>query len=191
LATRTSPSRAGGLLAALGLLAAAAATEGQPTAYVLDLGRSHVRFHAESRFMDADGHFGRIAGELALDGDRVETATGRVTVEVASLDTASGMRDRHLRSEDFFDAERYPRAVFVVTGARRDGPRVVVSGDLTIRGVARAVAVPVAVTRGSGTVRVVGELTVNRREFGVAYQSRLNPVRDEVRVMLDLTFRAR
>jgi polyisoprenoid-binding protein YceI len=141
--------------------------------------------------MDADGHFARFAGELRLEGDRLESASGRVTVEVDSLDTGSGMRDRHLRSEDFFDAARHPRATLVLTGARRDGPRVVASGDLTIRGVTRPLAVPLTVTVGPGTLRAAGEFTLNRREFGVAYQSRLNPVRDEVRVSIELTFQAR
>jgi polyisoprenoid-binding protein YceI len=173
------------------VLLSATAGRAEPTAYVLDPAASQLRFHAESRFMDADGLFARFTGDLALDGDRVESATGRVTVEVASLDTGSGLRDRHLRSADFFDAEHHPRATLVLTGARRDGPRVVASGDLTIRGTTRPLAVPLTLTAGPGTVRAVGEFTLDRRAFSVAYQSRLNPIRDEVRVLVDLTFRAR
>jgi polyisoprenoid-binding protein YceI len=181
-------SRIGAVLLVAAIASTAAA---EPRLYVLDPARSQIRFHAVSRFMDADGSFKQLAGELRLEGDRPETVVGRVVVQVASIDTGNRMRDNHLRSEYFFDAGRYPEAVFVASGARRDAGRVVVTGELTIRGVTRPLAVPVTVTAGAGSIRVQGQLTVNRREFGVAYQSRLNPVNDEVSVTVDLTAVAR
>jgi polyisoprenoid-binding protein YceI len=172
-----------GLLALL--LTAQAAADAVP--FVVDPARSHIRFHAVSRFMEADGAFRRFAGEIRMEDGRPETASGRIVVEVASIDTGIGMRDRHLRSDDFLDAERHPQATFVVSAVRPEGRRVVVSGELTIRGVARPVSVPVFVAVSPGAIRITGELTLNRREFGVAYQSRLNPIRDEVTVSFDLT----
>jgi polyisoprenoid-binding protein YceI len=179
----TSPRTA--LALVLLLLPGVAAAETR--VYVLDPARSQIRFHASSRFMEADGSFRRFGGEVRLEEGRPETAAGRVTVEVASIDTGIGMRDSHLRSADFFDAERHPLATFVTTAVRADGARFVVSGELTIRGVTRPLVVPVAVTASAGGLRITGELTVNRREFGVAYQSRLNPVADEVTVSVDFT----
>ncbi len=150
--------------------------------YVIGPARSEIRFHAVSRFMDADGVFRRFGGEVRLEDGRPETASGRVTVEVASIDTGIRMRDNHLRSTDFFDAERYPQATFVTTAVRPEDGRLVVSGELTIRGVTRSLTVPVEVTVTADALLISGSLTVNRREFGVAYQSRLNPVGDEVNV---------
>ena len=177
-----------GCLLALPVTPAVAA---EPRLYVVDPARSQIRFHAASRFMDADGAFARFGGEIRLEDGRLESASGRLVIEVASLDTGIRMRDDHLRSGDFFDAERYPRATFVTSTVRVGGDRITVSGDLTIRGVTRPVSVPVTVTLAGGALRIVGDLTLNRREFGVAYQSRLNPVRDEVRVSFDLTAVAR
>ncbi len=173
------------------LLPAVATAESR--VYAIDPARSYIRFHAVSRFMDADGAFRRLGGEVRLDDGRPETASGEVRVEVASIDTGIGMRDNHLRSADFFDVERHPRATFALGAARRDGERFVVSGELTVRGVTRPVTVPVtvAVAAAEGTVRVTGELTLNRFDFGIAYQSRLNPIRDEVKVWFDLTATAR
>ena len=159
--------------------------------YVIDPAASQVRFHATSKFMDADGRFGRVSGELRVDEASPESATGEVDVDVRTIDTGIGLRDRHLRSDDFLDVERYPRATFVLAGARRDGPGFVVTGDLTIRGVTRRLDVPVRVTLGPDAIRVTGELTLDRRDFGVAYQSRLNPVGDRVAVSLDLRATAR
>jgi polyisoprenoid-binding protein YceI len=173
-------------LAALLLLPSVAA-RAEPRLYAIDPARSQLRFYAVSRFMDADGGFRRFGGELRLEDGRLETAAGRVTVEVASIDTANGTRDNHLRSEDFFDARRHPEATLVVAGVRREGERVLVAGELTIRGVSRAVTVPVTAALIGGVIRVTGELVVNRREFGIAYQSRLNPIKDDVKVRFDLT----
>lgn len=173
---------------AAGLLALLVATTAgaESRVYAIDPARSRIGFHATSRLMDADGGFSRFGGEIRLEDDRLETAIGQVTVEVASLDTGIPLRDRHLRSDDFFDVQRYPRATFVVSAVRREGDRVTVAGDLTIRGVSRPLQSPVTVTVSGSGVRVVGSFTVNRRDFGIAYQSRLNPVGDEVRVSFEL-----
>jgi polyisoprenoid-binding protein YceI len=178
---------AGGFLA----LALAGAAGAEPRSYVVDPARSHIRFHAVSRFVDADGAFRRFAGELRLEPGHPETARGRIVVEVASIDTANRSRDDHLRSPDFFDVEHHPQAVFVLTAVRAEGDTTVATGELTIRGVTRPLSVPVTVTVGDESVRAGGRFVVNRREFGVAYQSRLNPLRDEVTVSFELAAVAR
>lgn len=181
---------AAGLALAL-CLGAAAPARTDEAVHVVDPGRSHVRFHAVSRLMNADGAFHRFDGEVRFDSARPETATTRVTIDVASIDTGIRMRDDHLRTEDFFDVARHPRATFVSSAVRRDGERFAVAGQLTIRGVTRPVTLPVTVTASPGAIRIAGQLVVNRREFGINYQSYLNPIRDEVRVWFDLTATAR
>jgi polyisoprenoid-binding protein YceI len=168
------------------VLLAGGVVTAEPRVYTIDPARSRIGFHATSRLMDADGVFSRFAGEIRLEDDRLETADGRVTVEVASLDTGIPLRDRHLRSDDFFDVARHPRATFAVSAVRREGDRVTVTGELTIRGVSRPLEVVVTATVADRCVRVVGSFTVNRRDFGITYQSRLNPVGDEVRVSFEL-----
>lgn len=181
-------TRVGRIAAALGLvvLAAGLASADAPPRYVVDAARSAIGFHATSRFMDADGRFARFAGELALDPARPEAATARMTVEVASLDTGIGLRDNHLRSDDFFAVARYPTATFVLTGASRADGRWEATGALTIRGVTRRVTVPVALHASGGTLRVAGELTIDRHDFGISYRSFLNPIGDRVRIAFDL-----
>jgi polyisoprenoid-binding protein YceI len=109
-----------------------------------------------------------------------------VVVDITSIDTRNGLRDDHLRSADFFDAERHPTATFVTTTIQPAAEGVLVSGQLTIRGVTRPVSVPVALTREADAIRIVGEVALNRREYGIRYQSILNPIRDPVRLRVDL-----
>jgi polyisoprenoid-binding protein YceI len=177
-----------GLLALAGLGPSPRATGGEaPRAYVIDAARSELRFFAVSRFMNAAGAFSRFHGEVRLDETEPAAGSGRLTVEVASLDTQNGLRDRHLRGEDFFAVDRHPHATFATTRVRReDGSRWLVEGRFTLRGITRPLAVPVSVTPTAGGLRLSGELVLNRQDFGVSYQSFLNPIADEVRVRFAL-----
>lgn len=180
---------AAGLVLALLVAAALAAPAGHAEAsgaYVIEPGRSQIRFEAVSRFVNVVGTFGRFGGEVRLDENQIESARARLEVDVASLDTRNRLRDDHLRSEEFFDAERHPRATFISSAVRRDGDRWLVTGQLTIRGVTQPLTVPVSVTAAGAGLRIQGEFTVNRRAFGMSYQSVLNPIRDDIRVWVDL-----
>jgi polyisoprenoid-binding protein YceI len=173
---------------ALGAAATARAQAGRTLA--IDPAASHVGFSATSRFVDAEGRFHRFEGTIRIDEAGSE-ASGALTVELASVDTRNRLRDDHLRSSDFLDVDRHPTATFVTTSVSPGDRQWTVSGRLTIRGVSRPVTLPVTVSRADGGLRVAGELVVSRREFGISYQSVLNPIRDEVRVRVDLVARPR
>jgi polyisoprenoid-binding protein YceI len=99
------------------------------------------------------------------------------------------MRDRHLRSVDFFDVERYPTIAFQSVRVESGGRRATVVGRLTLRGVTRELAVPVDVQISNAALVASGEFIVNRGEYAMNYNSFLNPIGNEVRVAF--TFRAR
>lgn len=180
-------ARACSTLAWLILVTAPPGWAAGPLDYVVDAGKSQLRFEASSRFVNATGVFARFDAELRLDQNRPDAVTGRLTVDAASLDTRNRLRDDHLRSEDFFDADRHPTASFLLGSARRDGERWAVTGSLTIRGVTRPLALLLTVVPVGAGLRATGEFTINRRDFNIAYDSILNPIRNEVRVILDLT----
>jgi polyisoprenoid-binding protein YceI len=114
------------------------------------------------------GTFGDVSGSgrLAPDG----TVSGRVDVRAASVKTGIGKRDEHLRSADFFDADRFADITLVVTSARADGPdRALLSADLTVRGVTRPVELPVTVRLvDDATVQISGSTAVQRSDFEVS-----------------------
>jgi polyisoprenoid-binding protein YceI len=94
------------------------------------LGVSTVR----GQFREFDGSF-----DLTEDGD-VTRAKGHVTVQAASIDTGNEQRDGHLRSGDFFEAEKYPTVEFELKSVTpAGGDQYKVTGDLTIKGITREV----------------------------------------------------
>jgi polyisoprenoid-binding protein YceI len=99
------------------------------------------------------------------------------------------MRDKHLRSSDFFDVDRFPTVVFQSLRVEAAGRRATVVGRLTMHGVTREIAVPIDVQITNTALVASGEFIVNRGEYGISYNSFVNPIGNEVRVAF--TFRAR
>lgn len=117
------------------------------------------------------GFTGTIAG-----GDRASIAG---TVDVSSITTFDETRDAHLQSPDFFDKARYPELTFESTSVALDGDEIVVSGDLTIKGITKPVALRGAYlgtgTDPMGNDRIALELsgTVDRTDFGLNWNAPL------------------
>jgi polyisoprenoid-binding protein YceI len=116
------------------------------------------------------------------------------TIQTASINTANAQRDKHLRSPDFFDAEKYPEISFKSTGAKKAGDRLMVTGDLTMHGITKSVVLPVEVL-GVGThpmskAPVAGftaELILKRSDFGVNNWTDVAGILgDEVKVTLNI-----
>lgn len=150
---------------------------------------SEITFRATSRLMNAEGHFSRFSGEVIVDPAVLTSARISLSIDTASLDTGIEMRDRHLRSGDFFDAERFPTVVFQSVRVEASGRRATVVGRLSLHGVTREIAVPVDVQISDAALVASGEFIVNRGDYGMTYNSFLNPIGNEVRIAF--TFRAR
>jgi polyisoprenoid-binding protein YceI len=150
---------------------------------------SEVTFSATSRIMNATGSFHRLAGEVSVDPKDPASAKITVSIEADSIDTGIGMRDNHLRSEDFLDVRQFPWITFQSLRVEAAGRRASVVGRLTIHGVTREITVPVDVNLTDVALVASGEFVINRRDYGITYDSFLNPVGNVVRVAF--TFRAR
>jgi polyisoprenoid-binding protein YceI len=117
------------------------------------------------------GRFTDLRGELTVDDDL--RGGGRGALEVESLRTGIGLRDRHLRSSHFFAADEHPQITFSVAGIdlSRGGTT---SARLTIKGITRTVDVDVDVEAVDGRPdarRLVGHGVLRRRDFGVSWMA--------------------
>jgi polyisoprenoid-binding protein YceI len=87
------------------------------------------------------GQFTGIAGVLTLDETDVTKSRIEASIEAGSINTGDPQRDAHLKSADFFDAEKFPALSFKSTRVTRAGAgALAVAGDLTIHGVTREVS---------------------------------------------------
>ena len=121
-----------------------------------------------------EGRFKDLGGRVHYDPARPQDSTVDITIKTASLDTNNPGRDGVLRSDDFFDVQRYPTMRFVSRRVQlRPDKKLAVSGDLTIHGVTKPVDVVVTVN-GVSEVPHVGRLAgfettfhIDRTTFGV------------------------
>lgn len=115
-----------------------------------------------------------VSGELEFDPQRPEQGRIRLAIPASTVNSGDEKRDGHLRSPDFLDVERYPEITFESTKVRTDDGRLVVTGDLTIRGTTKPVEVtvePNGVVQGPSG-RVAGfsaTATVDRTAFGLVW----------------------
>ncbi len=128
------------------------------------------------------GRFTRFDGTLVTAADPVES-TVSATVEMASVDTANGQRDEHLRSADYFEVDKYPTMIYRSTGLRIDGG-FVLDGELTLKGVTRQVPLTLEVQgfgpdyflpdpQSGARAGFTASGEISRLEFGVGSESPL------------------
>lgn len=109
--------------------------------YEIDASHTHVGFTVSHLgFSETYGVFKNVSGTLTLDEKKPEASRIDVTIDVASLDTASEKRDEHLKAKDFFDVANYPTMTFKSTKVEVTGKdTATVTGNLTLHGVTRPV----------------------------------------------------
>jgi polyisoprenoid-binding protein YceI len=84
---------------------------------------SEITFNATSRLMNAEGRLYRLSGEVTVDPKDFTTAKITLAIEAGSIDTGIGLRDSHLRSEDFLDVKKFPSIAFESQRVARGGER--------------------------------------------------------------------
>jgi len=142
--------------------------------YVISQQLSSVNFSIKKLFFDEQGGFRDYSGAICFDPSHPERSSVRIVVQATSIDTRVEMRDRELRSDDFFDIARYPILSFVSSSVNlKSSDLFEVTGDLTLHGVNRRITVPVhmlGARKMQGWGEFIGfgvEFVIDRTEFGV------------------------
>lgn len=156
--------------------------------HVIDRAHSEINFVGDSRFLSAHGFFSQWEADVQIDPGKIEDSKLAITIDAASLNTRVERRDNHLRSKDFFFVEQHPKITFVSKSIERVGEKKFnVIGDLTLRGITAELEVPLTMMfYENGRGRFRGSFEINRKNFGMEYNSRMNPVDDIVQVQVEL-----
>lgn len=166
--------------------------------YRLDPAHSRIGFavrHLEINWVE--GRFKDFEGTVHYDDKDVTRSSVEFSAKAASIDTGIEARDKHLRTADFFEVEKYPTLTFKSTRVERKGKDAyVLHGDLTLKGVTKPVQLPFKIIgavkdqRGNTRFGVEAQTKINRRDFGVNYGNALAAggfdVGNEVNITLHL-----
>lgn len=165
----------------LAALAAALTTGAYAASYDLDASHSTIGFGVKHMVVTTTkGQFTEYTGGFEYDAADPASLKAQATIKVASVDTGNGKRDDHLRGADFFDVATHPEITFVSKSAEKLGDDVVLTGDLTIKGVTKEIKLPLTVngpiTDPWGNVRVglEGKTKIKRQDFGITWSKTMD-----------------
>ncbi|KAA9392918.1 YceI family protein [Kocuria coralli] len=171
-----------------------------PGAWTFDPVHSEVGFTVRhAGISKVHGTFREVTASLNV-GEQVEDSTIEATVQTASVDTANSDRDVHLRSEDFFNVEKFPTMTFTSSSVELAGGEGTITGELTLNGVTKVVELETefngVVVDAFGATRAGFEAkaTISRKEFGLTWNAAIEAggmlVSDKVVINLDVAFTA-
>ncbi len=148
-------------------------------AEIFGIDRSHSYLGFSIGFLGMSkvhGTFNDYTATILYDDAKPERSSVTVVIEAKSIDTHGEMRDRDLQGAAWFDTEKFPQIVFQSTGIeRKGGERYAVHGNLTMKGVTKAVTIPMTRTvprtpdAAWGNIRIggTGAVTIGRHDFGI------------------------
>lgn len=165
----------------------------------VDPAHSMIGFTTKHLVSKVQGRFDSYNASVLLDGKNLQSAVATADIDAASINTQNEARDKHLKSPDFFDVEKFPRITFKTTSVKpKTADSGVLVGDLTMHGVTRPVELQYTllgfVTDPWGGERVGFEATgkINRKDFGISWNKTLDSggVLISEDVTLDITIEA-
>ena len=166
--------------------------------YTIDLSHSHVNFKVKHLAISTvSGRFTDFSGTFQFDPDKMSEASGSVKINVASIDTDIADRDKHLRSADFFDVEKYPEMTFTSSSVTViDASNFELTGDLTLHGVTKPVTLKVEYGGmikdpwGKTRVAFTAEGKLKRSDYGLTWNKVMETgglvVGDEIRIIIEI-----
>ena len=161
-------------------LAAAPFTAGAADTFVIDKVHSEASFQVRHFVTKVRGRFNDFTGTIQVDRANPTASSVELSIQSASLDTGHPGRDKHLRSPDFFDVEKFPELTFKSSRiVPRGQDRYEVTGLFTLHGVSKELTVPVSFLGfvGTGLNEKAGfsaDFTLNRKDFGIVWNRALD-----------------
>jgi polyisoprenoid-binding protein YceI len=166
--------------------------------YEFDKAHSFIGFKVRHMgLIEVPGFFRDFTGTVNFDAKDIAKSNVEFTAKVTSVDTGVAGRDKHLRTADFFEVDKYPDITFKSTKVAKKGKGWMMKGDFTMKGVTRSITFPFQIVgwlpadeRSGGKMGIAAETTINRRDFGVNYGTNLPSgvaaVSDEVKIVLQI-----
>jgi len=170
------------LTLAVGLLAGSASAQ---DVWTVDKNHSEVGFQIRHFVAKVRGRFTDFTGSITANAAKPDASSVEFTIKTTSIDTDNEGRDKHLRSADFFDVEKFPEITFKSTKVKPAGKdKYDVTGTLSLHGVSKEVTLPVTFGGVMTTKNREGkeslksgfetQLVLNRKDYGIVWNTVLD-----------------
>ncbi|MBX3281945.1 MAG: YceI family protein [Acidobacteria bacterium] len=146
------------------------------------------------------GKFGQFSADINFDEKDITKSSVVAKIKTDSISTGIGARDNHLKTADFFNAEKYPEITFTSKKVEKKGGKLILTGDFSMHGVTKEISFPFTVHGNCADKKAAAaappcgfkaSLQLNRKDYGIAYERKDNPdfMGDVVNVELDILTR--
>jgi len=158
--------------------------------YVFSQAGSTVEFVGAKVTKKHDGKVGSFSGVVQLIENDPLKSSVRVQLDLDSLSVDEAKLAKHLKSPDFFDVARFPKASFQSTAIKAGGENSAthtVTGNLDLHGVTKQISFPARIKVNAEQVSVEAEFAINRKDFGINYPGMADDlIKDDVLILLKL-----
>jgi polyisoprenoid-binding protein YceI len=163
------------------------ASKGAPVFKITPV-ESKVEFRVKTSVSTIEGTFAKWDASLTFSSTDVSTGVLDVKIQTDSVNTGSGMMDRELKSEKFFNVKDDPYVTFRSTKITQTAPDTYqAQGTFTVRGVSKPETLTLTVEReGQATGEIKGTLAFDRKEFGITGNLPLLKIADRVEVTINV-----
>lgn len=178
-----------------GILALAAPfAMAQTSTWTSDPAHSEVDFSiSHLTISHVHGRFGHVTATVTYDAGDITKSSVTATIDVTGVDTGEEARNKHLKTDSFFDVEKFPTATFTSTAITKTADGLSIAGNLTLHGVTK----PVILTAEGPTGPIAGmdhkqhsgfsaTTTVSRSAFGIGNSFPSAAIGDEVKLNIEL-----
>lgn len=179
----------------VGLLLAGSAAFAQNPNWTIDKNHAQVDFQTSHMAVSTvRGSISGITGTIVWDEKNLSKSSVMATIDATTVTTANDARDKHLKSPDFFNVEKFPTLTFKSTSVTRVNGKLQVIGDLTLIGVTKSVTLdvdgptaPVKGMRGGLVMGFSATGLIKRADFGFGTKSMASAaIGDDVKFTIDI-----
>src|SRR4051812_36338271 len=152
--------------------------------YAIDKNHSTIGFSVPilGGISKVSGKFTDFDVKLTYDDADITKSSVSATIKAASIDTGIENRDKHLRTADFFDVEKYPEITFQSKRIEKKGNHLTAYGTFTMHGVSKEIALPFMITGkyqdpkdGDVSIGFSSKLMINRQDYSIAWRHKDTP----------------
>ncbi|HSQ64224.1 MAG TPA: YceI family protein [Polyangiaceae bacterium] len=169
---------------------ASATSPGASTQLAITPATSKIEWTGSKVTGSHDGSFSSFDGTIDWVDANPEKSKVTVEIDAATLTTAPEKLVGHLKSPDFFDVVKFPKAQFVSTSVKAGGDKGAthtITGNLTLHGVTKSIAFPATLKGTAHSVDADATFTLDRKDFGLDYPGKADDlIRDGVVIRLKI-----
>jgi polyisoprenoid-binding protein YceI len=134
--------------------------------------KTTIKFQLKNLGVNTGGSINGLTANMAFDPEKPEASTIEAILDVKSINTDNDLRDTHLRSDEFFDAAKYPTIVMKSASLKhKSGDKYTGQFNLTIKGITKTFEMPFTYITDASTATFKGGLKLNRLDFNIGGKS--------------------